>query len=405
MVHIGIIREEKAKPDSRVPLSPIQCADLIKKGYRISVQSSPNRSFTDEEYERAGVPVVGDVAECDILLGVKEIPVDKLIEGKTYFFFSHTIKKQAYNRRLLQEILQKNIRLIDYEVLKDEHGHRLIAFGRHAGMVGAHNALYTYSKRTEAFHLPRMTEFTDYAAAKEYYLNVEFPAIKIVLTGHGRVGNGAAAVLNDMRIKQVTPEDFLRKKYDHAVYTQLRTEDYIYHKDGNKEFERAHFYASPDQYRADFEAYYKAADIMINGIYWDNKAPAFFTLDDLQKENFNIQVIADITCDIAPVSSIPTTIRATSIDDPIYGFSLKSLSEVAAHTEDAIDVMSIDNLPNELPRDASTHFGNQFIMHILPELADIENSSVIRQATIADNGDLGEYFEYLRDYVSEGELA
>lgn len=404
MLHIGIIREEKAKPDSRVPLTPEQCEDLIKnKGITISVQSSPIRCFSDEEYIARGVPVVSDVSDCNILLGVKEVPIDRLIPQKTYFFFSHTIKEQAYNRDLLISILEKEIRLIDYEVLTDANNHRLIAFGRHAGMVGAHNAIYTYAQRTGEFEIPRMKDFDDYQAAQDFYLDMKLPAIKIVLTGHGRVGNGAAAVLNDMKIKQVSPEEFLTKTYNYPVYTQLRTEDYIQHMDSEREFVRAEFYEDPSPYVSNFKPYLAAADIFINGIYWDNRAPSFFNLNDIQKPDFNIQVIADVTCDIAPKSSIPTTIKASSIDDPIFGFSKSLLEETEAHTEDSIDIMSIDNLPNELPKDASRHFGNQFILHILPELHSIEESDIIQRATVTQGGKLGHFFTYLENFV-EGKV-
>ncbi len=400
MLHIGIIREEKAKPDSRAPLSPEQCEDLIKnRGVKVSVQSSPIRCFSDEEYASRGVPVVADVSDCDILLGVKEVPIDKLIPGKTYFFFSHTIKEQEYNRDLLRSILEKKIRLIDYEVLTDDKYRRLIAFGRHAGMVGAHNALYTYAQRTGAFDLPRMKDFDDYKAAQNYYKDVEFPAIKIVLTGHGRVGNGAAAVLNDMQFENVSPEDFLTKTYDHAVYTQLKTEDYIAPADPKMEFNREDYYEDPTDYISTFEPFFQVADIFINGIFWDNRAPAFFDIDDIQRDDFHVNVIADVTCDIAPKSSVPTTIRSTSVDDPIMGISRETYEEVEPHSQGVIDIMSIDNLPNELPKDASRHFGNQFIMHILPELDNMEESDVIKRATIAKNGELTDTFSYLEDFV------
>ncbi|MEM1217680.1 MAG: NAD(P)-dependent oxidoreductase [Bacteroidota bacterium] len=219
---LGLIREGKTPPDSRVPLSPQQVKQILDtRPCEIVIQPSPTRCYSDQEYRDLGLTIQEDLSDCNVLLGVKEVPIDQLIADKTYFFFSHTIKEQAYNRPLLQSILQKNIRLIDYEVLTDEEGKRLIAFGRFAGMVGAHNALYTYGQRTGAFALKRMKDCYDYAEAKSIYQNMEWPALKIVLTGTGRVGSGAAEVLNDMGIRSVTPEAFLRDSFNEPVFTQL----------------------------------------------------------------------------------------------------------------------------------------------------------------------------------------
>lgn len=400
MLNIGIIREEKVPPDFRTPLAPEHCVKIMESDrIKIVAQSSPKRCFPDASYKEQGIKVADEVKDCDILMGVKEVPIDNLIADKTYFFFSHTIKMQQYNRDLLRKILELNIRLIDYEALTDAHGHRLIAFGRHAGKVGAHNALYTYGKRTGEFSLPRMKDLRNYSCAKRIYLDVAFPNLKIVLTGHGRVGNGAATVLDDMGIIHVSPQEFLNEEFDFPVYTQLSSPDYVAHKDSIREFELLHFYEHPEEYKSIFQPYCEVADIMINGIYWDKRAPAFFQLEDIADDNFNIQVIADVTCDIAPASSIPTTVKASTIADPIYGFSRESLEVVEPHSENCIDIMVIDNLPNELASDASRHFGNQFIMHILPELLKEEKSPILQRATVAMNGELGPHFQYLEDYV------
>ena len=199
---IGIIKENKSPADSRVPLSPEQCQQLAAKGFNISVQRSQVRCFPDALYEKAGVTMVDSVEDCDVLLGVKEVPIADLVPNKTYFFFSHTIKAQSYNQKLLKACVDKNIRLIDYEVLTDTEGKRVIAFGKFAGMVGAHNALWTYGERLGNNRLPRMHAIEDYAAAKDLYKAIQFPNVKIVLTGTGRVSGGAAQVLEDMGIKR-----------------------------------------------------------------------------------------------------------------------------------------------------------------------------------------------------------
>ena len=401
VMKLGIILEGKIPPDSRVPLVPDQCAAILKKyPIELVVQHSSKRCYLDEEFVQAGVPMADDLSDCDVLIGVKEVPVSMLIPGKTYFFFSHTIKKQPYNRRMLKAILDKHIRLVDYEILTDERGFRLIAFGRFAGMVGAHNALYTYGLRTGGISLPRMKDCHDYAEAKKIYHQTHFPPIKVVVTGGGRVANGACDVLKDMGFKQVTPTEFLLSPFDHPVFTQLNPEQYAAHKDG-KPFALQDFYDNPAEFQSVFFPYAQVADIFINGIFYDQRAPAFFTVEEMCKPEFNIQVIADVTCDIAPKASVPSTLRPSTIADPIYGFDPFSRSETQPFQDGIIDVMAIDNLPNEMPRDASRAFGEQFIKHILPELLKPE-SPVIERATISDKGHLTPHYMYLSDFV-EGE--
>jgi len=397
---IGVIREGKVPPDSRVPLTPEQCILLKEKfNHEVVVQPSSGRCINDEEYLKVGVPMSEDLSDCDILMGVKEVPKDQLIPDKVYFFFSHTIKEQVYNRDLLQKVLSQNIQLLDYEVLTDDKGKRLIAFGVFAGMVGAHNALWTYAQRNGSFEFPRMKDLFDYNAAKALYNKTEFPPVKIALTGSGRVGSGAAQVLRDMGIKGVKPESFLLDKFDYPVFTILNCQEYAAAKDG-RPFVKAEFYEKPKEFKSIFAPYSAVADIMINGIYWDNDAPAFFTVEEMQSDKFNIKVIADVTCDIAPISSIPSTLFASTIADPIFGFDPFKNEAVAPHGKGIIDMMTIDNLPNELPRDASLSFGNQFLEKIAPELDDMENSDIIRRASVTKDGGLGECFGYLDGYVA-----
>ncbi len=397
---IGIIREGKIPPDSRVPLTPKQCRHIIDNyPVDIKVQTSRGRCYTNEEYSAEGIELTDDVTDCEVLMGVKEVPIAQLIPNKIYFFFSHTIKKQAYNRGLLQAILQKNIRMIDYETLTNERGRRLIAFGRFAGIVGAHNGILTYGRRTGDFSLKRMKDCHDYAEAKVIYKTLKLPAFKTVVTGSGRVANGVVEVLNAMNIRRITPEEFLNKTYDEAVYTQLICKDYARHK-VTKGFDKPDFYANPQDYESIFAPYTQVADLMINGIYWDNRAPQFFTKTDMKRDDFNISVIADVTCDIAPVSSIPSTLDASTIADPIFGYDVEKESMTAPHQSGVVDMMTIDNLPNEMPRDASESFGEQFLKSVLEELMEGEKSAVIQRATITKNGELTPHFQYLTDYVT-----
>lgn len=402
MLKVGIIREGKVPPDARVPLSPEQCAEAQSRlPVQIVVQPSPIRCYRDDEYTAQGIVLQEDISDCDVLMGVKEVPIDHLLEHKTYLFFSHTIKKQPYNRPLLQAMLAKDIRMIDYEVLTNERGERLVAFGFYAGVVGAHNAVWTWGQRTGQFSLPRMCESHDYAEVLRAYKQTAFPALRIVLTGSGRVASGAAKNLLDMGIQQVDPETFLTQNFTIPVFTQIHAEHYARPRDSEKTFNKQEYYRQGDLYVSAFAPYYRRTDIFINGIFYDKKAPAFFTSEEMRQPDFHIQVIGDITCDIMPGSSVPSTIRPSKIADPVYGFDPETGLETAPYLPGSVDVMAIDNLPSELPRDASVFFGDQLLEHIFPELILGCQSAVLRRATITDHGDLTPAFEYLQDYVTE----
>lgn len=399
-VKIGVIREEKNPPDSRVPLPPKQCRkllDLYGDALSIVVEPSPNRCFSDEEYMALDIPLQEDLSDCDILMGVKEVPKPKLIPNKKYLFFSHTIKKQPYNRTLLQEIIAQNIQLIDYECLRYTHGKRILGFGHFAGIVGAHNGLLVYGKKHRLYDLIPAYQAKDYAELKGIYQHLQLPAMKIVLTGGGRVATGAKEVLDVLGIKEVSATDLLENTYEEAVYSMLDVADLYAHKEGGA-FVKKDFYTNPQDYVSTFAPYTKVVDLMMNGIYWDPKAPLFFTKKDMQATDFNIRVIADITCDIN--GSIPATLRATVIGDPTMGYDPQTMEEVAPYQAQTIDIMSIDNLPNELPRDASTKFGEDLIRDVIPEFFKAE-SAIIEQASITKAGNLYGKYEYLRDYVSE----
>jgi saccharopine dehydrogenase (NAD+, L-lysine forming) len=386
--------------DTRVPLSPSQCSEIMRNfsEVEIVVQPSPIRCFTDEEYKNAGIPFQNNLEDCDVLLGVKEVPANALIANKTYLFFSHTMKKQVYNRKLLQTILEKNIRMIDYEAITDEKGMRLIAFGFYAGVVGAHNGVWTFGKRTGLFSLPRMYACHDYAAVLEAYKKISLPPFRIVLSGGGRVSSGAVKNLLDMGIRQVSVEDYLTYTFEYPVFTKLDAIDYAQHKSG-KPFDKAHFYANGEEYESIFSKFSACTDIFMNGIYYDQKAPAFFTRSEMLKSNFNIKVIADITCDIAPDASVPCTLRPSLIADPVFGFDPKIGKECPPFYLQGVDVMAIDNLPSELPRDASVFFGDQLIKNVLPELLNGKGSAAIKRGMITENGSLTEKFSYLEDFV------
>lgn len=399
-IRIGIIKEGKVPIDKRVPFTPEQALELQEKfkNVHVVVQASDIRAYKDEEYEQFGIEVRSDVSDCDILMGVKEVPIDELIDGKTYFFFSHTTKEQPYNKNLLQSIIKKNIRIIDYEALTNTEGTRVVAFGRYAGLVGAYNAILTYGKRYNLFDLRPAHECFDLADLKSEFDKITLPKIKIALTGGGRVSKGAMEVLLAMGIRKVSPAKFLAERYDQAVFTQLNSRDYHVSRD-NSPFNRSLFYQSPEKYDSSFLQYARVADLLISGGFWDPKAPVLFTRQDIMKPDFNIRVVADITCDIE--GSIPSTKMPSTIDDPIYDYNPSEDKVEAPFKDEAnVSVMAVDNLPCELPRDASKDFGRELIDNVIPHLVGNDNDNMILDATIAKDGELTNKYKYLTDYIS-----
>lgn len=398
-VKIGLIREGKLPVDHRVALPPSHAAKVAELYPEVEIvaQRSDIRCFDDEDYRNGGVSVVESLEDCDIIFGVKEVEQPALLAGKTYFFFSHTIKKQPYNRGLLQDILKKKITLVDYETLTNKSGMRVIAFGRWAGIVGAYNGIWTFGRRYNLFHLRRAHECFDLEDLKSEFPAVKLPPVKIILTGGGRVAKGAMEVLMGMGIRKVTPSQFLQEHFDFPVFAQLNARNYNTKIDG-ADFSRDEFYCSPQLYEADFLQYSRTADILIASAFWDPKAPVLFTRKDIMRNDFKISVIADITCDID--GSIPSTRMPSSIDDPIYDYNPSDDRVESPLSDEAnITVMAVDNLPCELARDASVSFGDQLLSNVLPSLLNDEGDDIIERATIAKDGALTERFRYLQDYV------
>jgi saccharopine dehydrogenase (NAD+, L-lysine-forming) len=400
MLKIGLIREGKIPPDKRVAFTPLQVEEIHQRFPHVTVvcETSDIRCFKDEEYNALDIEVTDDVQDCDILMGIKEVPIPSLIPGKTYLFFSHTLKKQPYNRKLLQAALEKKIRLIDYEALKDKQGNRLVAFGRYAGIVGAYNGLWTYGNRFKKFSLRRAFECFDVNDLKLELGKVKLPPIKILLTGAGRVGKGAMETLDSARIRKVNIHDYLYKRFDEPVYIQLSSSDYHTRKEGGH-FNREEFHQYPERYSSHFSDFTKVTDMLLAGAFWNPRAPVLFTREEMQSPDFKIRIIADITCDIN--GSIPSTQRASTIPDPIYDYDPVTNSLHPPFTNDAfVSVMAVDNLPCELPRSASEEFGRDLIDRILKPLLGDDSESIIERATITQHGQLTSQFAYLYDYAS-----
>ena len=396
---IGIIKEGKTPADKRVPLSPTQCQEIKQKYPQIDlvVQKSNIRKFKDDDYANAGIDLVDEVTDCDVLLGVKEVPIEDLIANKKYFFFSHTFKKQPYNRKLLQAIIEKNIQLIDWETITNSNGQRLIAFGRFAGIVGCFNGLLGYGLKTNRYKLKSAHLCEDRNEMEGELSMLDLPKnFKLVITGGGRVAGGAIEVLEKTNIKRVSPEDFLSTNFGKPVYTQLDVEDYVKRDDGAF-FDIPAFFKNPSGHSSNFMRYAAVADVYVACHYWDNRSPFIFSRDDVKNPDWNISLVADVSCDIdGPVA---TTLRPSTIANPFYGYDAQSEEEVDFNIEGSIGVMAVDNLPGELPKDASVSFGEMFIEHVLEPLLGNDPEDIIYRASETKDGQLTPHFAYLQDYL------
>jgi alanine dehydrogenase len=397
MPRIGLIKEGKTPADNRVALTPAQVKWIHKNAPDIQVvaQSSSHRCFSDKEYQVAGAEVKDDLDDCDILFGIKEVPIPQLIPGKTYLFFSHTKKKQPHNRPLLKAILDKKITLVDYECLEHDDGQRIIGFGFFAGVVGAHNGMMAYGNRTGLFELDRVYKQRSFRELIHNYFGLRLPNVKIAVAGSGRVAHGILEIMNLMGIHEVEPDYYLRRRFSYPVYTQIKGAE-LYENTTTGKYNREEFHEHPELYRCKFLPYAEQTDILMNGVYWEKNVPRLFEKTNVPEENFIIQTIADITDDAN--GSVPINLGDQSIEDPIYGVDKNTLEKTVPYLPGSIDIMAVGNLPNELPRDASRYFGEQLIKYVLDDLIK-GGSEIVERATITKNGNLTSHYEYLKDYA------
>ncbi len=397
---IGLIREGKVPPDKRVPLTPKQCKYLmvLYPELEIIVQPSPIRAFKDEEYSEQGIELHEDLSNCDLILGVKEVNIQDLIPNKKFMFFSHTIKKQAHNQKLMRALIDKNIEMIDYELIKDKKNKRIIGFGRYAGIVGTYNAFLTYGLKKGLYELRPANQCHDRKEMEAELKKIKLPKdTRIVLTGFGRVGNGAREILNLLPITEMTSEEFTSGTFTHPVFTQLEVGEYYARIDG-KPFDKADFYTNPEVYKSTFDRFLNQADMYIPCHYWSSRSPFIITNEDLKRNDLRLSVVADISCDTD--GPIAPTIRPSKIVDPVYGYDPHTEQEVDFKNSNAIAVMAIDNLPCELPKDASEDFGNELSKVVFPCLLKEDPDNIIGRATETKNGMLNYGFLYLQDYAN-----
>lgn len=394
----GIIKERKNPPDRRVVFSPNELAKL-KQTYHdatVEVESSDIRIFSDVQYKSMGITITDDVSDCDVLFGVKEVPIDSLILDKAYFFFSHTIKKQPYNQKLLKAILEKNIDLYDHETIVDDQNRRLIGFGKYAGMVGVYNGIRAFGIKFELFKLPKAETLAGKDALIAHLKRLNLPALKFVVTGTGKVGSGAKEILDAIKVKEITVENYLTKNYTQPVYVQLDVLEYNKRIDGEV-IDFKDFVEHPDEYVSDFEKFTKVSDIYFAGHFYATEAPMILTREMLNASDCKLKVVADISCDVN--GPIACTLRSSTIEEPIYGYFPLEDREVEVFHPAAVVVMAVDNLPCEIPKDASEGFGEQFMEHVIPAFFNGDKDGILQRAKITEKGKLTERFSYLQDYV------
>lgn len=398
---IGIIREGKTPPDKRTPLTPEHCKQLLTVGAYgdapiIRVQRSPIRCFNDDLYAEAGAELVDNVSDCDVIFGVKEVKYDMLADGKTMLFFSHTIKEQPYNRELLQEVLKRKIRLIDYETLTYANGFRVLGFGRYAGIVGAYNALMAHGKRYNSFGMKPAHQCEDMKEMGREMKKINLDTAKIIISGGGKVANGAKETMAAAGMREVSIPEFLNENFNEAVFCNADILDY-HERNGIPPESFEDFIKDSTVFENTFKKFTSVADIFISAHFWDNKSAHFFTEEDVKQNDFKVRVIADITCDIK--GSVPTTLHPSTIEDPIYGYDRTTGEEAGPYAENSITIMAVDNLPCEVPKDASSGFGQDLIDKIIPLFLGRDPDRILERATIAQDGKLTEHFSYLQDYV------
>ena len=394
----AIIKERKNPPDRRVVFSPehLAAARAQFPEANFIVESSSIRVFSDEDYRKEGFEVLEDVSHAGVMIGVKEVPIENLIPNKKYFYFSHTIKKQPYNRKLLLAMLEKNIEMFDHETIVKKSGARLIGFGRYAGLVGAYNGFRALGLRDDLFNLPKVETLADLNEVKSELDKITIPNIKILLSGTGKVAHGAKEILDHLGIKEISDALYLTSQFTEPVYCIVDVMEYSKRTDG-KVGDKFKFYKDPSGYESNFMPYAKETDYFIAGHFYGNNAPYLFTREDAKHPDFRINLVADISCDIdGPVAS---TIRPSTIADPFYGYDAKTEKEVAFNAENAITVMAVDNLPCELPKDASEGFGVTFLEHVIPAFFNNDEREILKRAKITENGKLTKRFSYLQDYI------
>lgn len=397
---IGIIKETKTPVDNRVALSPKQVSALNKRfpQHEIVVQASDIRAFSDDEYRAEGVKVVDDLNDCDVLFGIKEAKIESLIPDKHYFFFGHIAKMQEYNRPLLQAFMQKHITFCDYEYLVDDNNIRVCAFGWWAGVVGVYYTLRGYGLKHKLYELPKPDRRFTLTQLLESLKGVQLPKLKLLVTGAGRVSQGAQHVLENIGAHKMTEEEYLSDApIDTLSYCVADVDRLVKRRDGGA-FSWADFTHNAKEYESDFMRWAKKTDMLVCAHFWGPEAPVYLSEEDLRDKEMRIRMIGDVTCDIK--GSVKSTVRPATHDDPYYDYNpVTETDEPAFSSPDSISVMAVDTCPNALAMDTSSYFGEMLTKHVFEPLLEGKHSDVIDRSMILKEGQLTPRFDYLKDFA------
>ncbi len=432
---IGIRREDKNEWERRTPIVPRDAKELIEKeGIEIVVQPSPIRAFTEDEYREAGAKIDENLSGCQVIFGVKEMPLSFFEEGKTYVFFSHTIKGQKHNMPMLKKMMELGCNLIDYEKMTDESGRRVVFFGRFAGIAGMTDTLHALGQRLkvegietvflevqQAYHYHDVQHLKDEMRRIAKHIETKgFPdelvPLVIGIAGYGNVSRGAQEVLDLLPVIEISAKELLeldqksveKNKIYKVVFKEVDT---VESKSPDYQFELQDYFQHPEKYRSKFKMYLPHLTVLVNAIYWDSRCPRLVTKADI-KELYaegqpKLRVIGDISCDIE--GGIECTIKATDPGNPVFVYDVDTGQAIDGYEGKGPVIMAVDNLPCELPRDSSTEF-SRALKPFVPEIAKAdysvefdkaEFSPTVKRAVILWHGELTPDYKYLQKFVDE----
>lgn len=430
---IGLRFEDKYTMERRVALVPEHVKILHNQGLEFEVRKSAKRIFSDSEYQDAGATIVDRIPEADIILGVKEMPINYFKENKTYLFFSHTIKGQEYNMPLLRNMMERKINMIDYERITDESGKRLIFFGRFAGLAGMLNSLWSAGQRwkelgisTPFLKLQQTHHYSSLEEAKAMVMEIasdikknglppEIQPIVVGFTGYGNVSNGAQEIIDILHAEQISPAQLLEFSKNGFPDNKLiykvvfKESDLSTPLEKDKEFQLQEYYNHPELYKNQFEKYVPHLTILMNCMYWNDKYPVIVSKDYLETLFTGgvpkLLVIGDVTCD--PDGSIECTHKGTEIEDPVFVYNPITRQPAMGFKGDGVLVMAVDILPSELPRESSQTFSDA-LLGFIPELAasdfnvpfaELKIPAPLKRGMILFHGELTPDYLYLNEFI------
>lgn len=434
-ISIGIRHEDRYKMECRVPLTPKHVAKLINQQHiDVIVETSKRRVFKDEEFISVGAKIHKDLKKCDVIFGVKEMPIHYFEPKKTYVFFSHVIKGQKSNMPMLKRMMELKCNLIDYEKIVDEQNKRLIFFGRYAGLAGMINSLWALGLRLKEYgynsRLLKIKQAHQYHSLDEAREDIsavgqliaedgiphELRPFVIAFAGYGNASQGAQEICGLLPVKEITPEKLIELKHrknvpDNIIYKVIFQEKHLVEpNDPKQEFDLQDYYANPENYHSVFDKYVPHISMLINCIYWEKRYPRLITKEYLKKlyskGTPKLTIVGDISCDIE--GSIASTLKSTEIEDPIYVYNPKTDSVEMGHKGVGLLTMAVDILPAELPRDSSCGFADVLVNFVKPiAIADynlpfeeLDLPRAIRKALILHNGEFTPPYKYLEEFVN-----